>query len=182
MILAWRRRPEIAAMMFSDVADDVERQRAWLARSADRDDYLHRIIRLNGVACGLGSITVTHPDWRVGQIGVYMVDRAGATGMGPFYFTYMLNHAFFTLGLRKLVNHVLDGNARLLKGHRLAGYREVGVLKAHAMRAGVARDVHVFEMMREAWVSLRHRYNILEDMDGRVWDGPGLAGGDGDGM
>lgn len=166
LLLAWRRLPEIAAQSFSEVPDDIDRQRAWIERSNARADYVHRIIQVDGVDVGYGSITVTHADWRIGTIGVYMGDRRGRTGIGALNFAPMLNHCFHTLGLRKLVNQIFDSNPRVLKGQTLLGYRHVGVLKDHAMKDGSPRDVHLFEMRAADWAAVRHRFGLFCDMDG----------------
>jgi len=169
LLLGWRRLPEISSQSFSDVPDDLDRQRDWLARSAARSDFHHRIIQVNGVDVGYGSITITQPDWGVGTIGVYMGDRRGRIGIGALNFAPMLNHCFYTLGLRKLVNQIFADNERVHKGQTLLGYRHVGVLRAHAVKNGMPRDVHLFEMLAEDWTAIRHRFGLMADMDGRVW-------------
>lgn len=168
LLLAWRRQPEIAAQSFSDVPDDIDRQRAWIQRSNERTDYVHRVIQVDGIDVGYASITITNADWGIGTIGVYMGDRRGRTGIGALNFAPMLNHCFYTLGLRKLVNQVFDSNAKVLRGQTLLGYRPVGVLKAHAIRHGVPVDVHLFEMLAADWAAIRHRFGLLYDLDGRA--------------
>lgn len=167
LLLAWRRLPEIAAQSFSEVPDDIDRQRAWIEKSNARTDYIHRIIQVDGVDVGYGSITITHADWKIGTIGLYMGDRRGRIGIGALNFAPMLNHCFYTLGLRKLVNQVFDSNERVLKGQTMLGYRHVGVLKEQALKDGVPRDVHLFEMLAADWTAIRHRFGLFCDMDGR---------------
>lgn len=168
LLLAWRRLPEIAEQSFSDVPDDIGLQRVWIERSNTRADYIHRIIQVDGVDVGYGSITITHADWKVGTIGVYMGDRRGRTGIGALNFAPMLNHCFYTIGLRKLVNQVFSSNERVLKGQTLLGYRHVGLLKEQALKNGEPRDVHLFEMLAADWDAVRHRFGLLYDMDGRM--------------
>ncbi|MBP7339076.1 GNAT family protein [Niveispirillum sp.] len=166
LLLGWRRLPEIASQSFSEVPDDVDRQRAWIEKSNTRSDYLHRIIQVDGVDVGYGSITVTHAEWRIGTIGVYMGDRRGRTGIGALNFAPMLNHCFHRMGLRKLVNQIFAENEKVLKGQTLLGYRHVGVLKEQALKDGQPRDVHLFEMLAEDWAAKRHRFGLLYDLDG----------------
>ncbi|WP_207459129.1 GNAT family N-acetyltransferase [Azospirillum sp. SYSU D00513] len=169
MLLEWRLRPEIASQMFTAVENDVEKQRAWLRRSNERDDYVHRIMMVDGIPVGYASITVTNPEWRICTFGVYMADRRGRTGMGPFNFTHMLNHVFYTMGQRKVVNHILASNERVVKGQTMLGYRHVGTLREQVVKDGRAQDLHIFEMLETDWRTTRSRYGILMDMDGREW-------------
>ncbi|MFV3129377.1 GNAT family N-acetyltransferase [Niveispirillum sp. KHB5.9] len=165
-LLAWRRLPEVTGNSFTDVDDDLDKQRAWIDRCNTRTDYLHRIIQVDGVDVGYTSITITHPAWGVGSIGAYMGDRRGRTGIGALNFAPVLNHCFHRLGLRKVVNQIFADNEKVLKGQTLLGYRHVGVLKAHALKNGQPRDVHLFEMLADDWARARPRFGLLYDLDG----------------
>lgn len=169
MLLSWRRLPEVTSNSFTDIDDDLDKQRAWIDRCGGRDDYIHRIIQVEGVDVGYTSITITQPHWGVGSIGTYMGDRRGRTGIGALNFAPVLNHCFYTLGLRKLVNQIFADNDRVRKGQTMLGYRHVGVLRAHAVKNNVPRDVHLFEMLAEDWTAIRPRFGLMADMDGRVW-------------
>lgn len=166
MLLAWRRLPEVTGNSFTDVEDDLDQQRAWIARCNARADYHHRIIQVDGVDVGYTSITITQPAWGIGSIGAYMGDRRGRTGIGALNFAPVLNQCFFRLGLRKVVNQIFAENAKVLKGQTLLGYRHVGVLKSHAVKNGEPRDVHLFEMLAEDWAAVRPRFGLLYDLDG----------------
>jgi RimJ/RimL family protein N-acetyltransferase len=170
LLLDWRTRPDIAGQMLSEVPYDLERQKAWLRRCAERDDYVHRILCVDGEPVGHVSITVTEPAWKIATIGVLTGGRTGRTGAAPLNFAYMLNHVFFAMGMRKVVNHILGSNSpRLLKGQPLLGYRPVGVLARQVVKDGREIDLHIFEMLAEDWRAARGRFGIREDMDGRAW-------------
>ena len=168
MLLAWRRLPEVTGNSFTDIDDDLDQQRAWIARCNARTDYIHRVIQVDGIDVGYTSISITHPAWGVGSIGAYMGDRRGRTGIGALNFAPVLNHCFHTLGLRKVVNQIFADNAKVLKGQTLLGYRHVGVLKEQAVKNGVPRDVHLFEMLAADWAAVRGRFGLLQDLDGRM--------------
>lgn len=166
MLLAWRRLPEVTGNSFTDVDEDLDKQRAWIDRCNQRSDYVHRVIRVDGVDVGYTSITITHAAWGIGSIGAYMGDRRGRTGIGALNFAPVLNHCFYRLGLRKVVNQIFAENAKVLKGQTLLGYRHVGVLKAHAVKNGEPRDVHLFEMLAADWADVRRRFGLFYDLDG----------------
>lgn len=170
ILLDWRTRPDIADQMLSEVPYDVERQKAWLRRCAERTDYVHRILCVDGAPSGHVSITITEPAWKIATMGVLMGERAGRIGAAPLNFAYMLNHAFFTMQLRKVVNHILGTNSpRLLKGQPMIGYRPVGVLARQVVKDGQEIDLHIFEMLADDWRTTRTRFGVYQDMDGREW-------------
>ena len=88
LLLDWRLRPDISRHLFTQVEDDIGKQRAWLARSNARDDYHHRIMMVDGVPVGYASITITHAAWGIATLGAYMADRRGRTGSAPLNFTH----------------------------------------------------------------------------------------------
>jgi RimJ/RimL family protein N-acetyltransferase len=98
-----------------------------------------------------------------------MADRRGRTGIGPLNFTHTLNHVFYTMGQRKVVNHIMAGNDRVVKGQTMLGYRHVGILREQVVKDGAARDLHIFEMLEPDWHAARRRFGIFTDMDGRDW-------------
>lgn len=169
LLLQWRLRPDIARHSFTQIENDLDKQKAWLARANARDDFHHRVILVDGVPVGYASITVTQPEWGVATLGVYMADRLGRIGAGPLNFTHILNHVFHTLALRKVVNQIMADNDRVVRGQTLLGYRHVGVLRAQALKDGQAHDVHIFEMLADDWARTRRRFGEYADLDGRVW-------------
>lgn len=166
LLLAWRTRPDITRWMFTDIADDFAAQQAWLAAAATRPGFVHRLICLDGTPVGYGSITVTDDRAKIGTIGVYIADRRSRAGIAGFNFIHLLNHAFFTLGLDKIVNHILSGNARLIRAQRYNGYRHVGVLRRHFLKYGELHDVHIFEQTRSEWAAFRVKFRDRRDLDG----------------
>lgn len=165
LLLDWRTRPEITRYMFSDIEPDLDRQRLWLADCAGRPGFVHRLIAQDGVPVGYCSITVTDAAAGVGSFGVYIVDKAARTGPAGLNFIHMLNHAFFPMGLNKIVNQLMAGNARLVRAQRHNGYREVGVLREQVLKYGVLHDVHVFEQRRADWLAFRRRFQDIRDLD-----------------
>jgi RimJ/RimL family protein N-acetyltransferase len=166
MLLEWRCRPDITRFMFTDISPDLAAQEAWLQAAATRAGFTHRVICLDEQPVGYGSITVTDEAAAVGTIGVYLADRRSRSGIAGFNFIHLLNHAFLTLGLRKIVNHILGGNARLIRAQQYNGYRHVGVLHRHVRKYGEFHDVHIFEQHREDWLVFRRKFGDLRDLDG----------------
>jgi RimJ/RimL family protein N-acetyltransferase len=166
MLLDWRTAPHITQFMLTDVPYDIERQAAWIERCNARDDYQHCIMQIEGRDVGYTSITVTDRQSGIGELGVYIGDQDAPKAMTIYNFVGTLNHAFFTMGLHKLVNHIVDWNTRTIRVQVFNGYRHVGVLKDHALKDGIRHDLHIFEQSAAQWAEFRKKFR-----DNRNWWG-----------
>jgi RimJ/RimL family protein N-acetyltransferase len=165
-LLDWRTATHVTQYMLTDVAYDIDRQKAWIARCNARDDYQHAIIRIADKDVGYASITVTDARNGIGEIGVYIGDADAPKALTIYNFVGTLNHAFFTMGLHKLVNHVIAWNDRTVRAQGFNGYRHVGVLKDHVLKDGVRHDLHIFEQSAAEWAAFRKKFK-----DDRNWWG-----------
>ncbi|HTH98108.1 MAG TPA: GNAT family protein [Stellaceae bacterium] len=169
LLLRWRTAPEISRFMLTEVSSDPARQREWLRASAGRSDMIHRIMQVHDHDIGYCSIKVVDADAGVGTVGVYVGESGTPTALTAFNFIHILNHAFCAMGLHKIVNHILAINDRLLPAQKFNGYRHVGVLKEHAVKAGHRFDMHIFEQMASEWLEFRRRFGDWRDLDGTLW-------------
>lgn len=165
-LLAWRTRPDITKYLLTDIADDLPAQRRWLANVAVRPDFLHRLIAVDGIPVGYCSITTTDAVAGIGTIGVYLAEKTSRGGIASFNFIHILNHALLTLGLFKIVNHIMSANERVIRSQVMNGYRPVGILRQHALKHGERHDLHVFEQLREDWLKHREKFRDYRDLDG----------------
>ena len=166
LLLDWRTAAHITRFMLTDVAYDIDRQRVWIERSNGRNDYQHAIIQVEGKDVGYTSITVTDARSGIGEIGAYIGDLEASKALTVFNFVGTLNHAFFTMRLHKLVNHIIAWNERTLRLQKFNGYRHVGVLKDHTLKDGVRHDLHIVEQSAAEWAQFRTKFG-----DDRNWDG-----------
>ncbi len=166
MLLDWRTAPHVAPYMLTEVPYDIERQKAWIERSNARDDYQHAIIQIEGRDVGYSSLTVTDTRSGIGEVGVYIGDLDVPRELSVYNFVGTLNHAFFTMGLHKLVNHIIAYNDRLVRIQAFNGYRHVGVLKDHVLKNGTRHDLHIFEQAAAEWAQFRRKFD-----DTRNWWG-----------
>lgn len=167
LLLDWRTAPHITKYMLTDVPYDIERQKAWIERTNVRDDYQHAIIQIEGRDVGYVSITVTDKQSQIGELGVYVGDPDAPRELTIYNFVGTLNHAFFTMGLHKVVNHVVDWNERTIRLQQFNGYRHVGVLKDHTLKDGIRHDLHIFEQSAAQWAEFRKKFNETRNWDGQ---------------
>jgi len=169
MLLRWRTSPSIGQYMLTEVDRDVGKQRRWIETTNTRSDMVHRIIQIKGEDVGYCSVKITEPVARVGTVGIYIGEPATPTSLSAFNFIHILNHAFFAMGLRKIVNQILATNDRLLPAQRFNGYRHVGTLHEHVEKQGRWLDMHIFEQSAAHWAGFRQKFKDWRDLDGTPW-------------
>jgi len=151
MLLDWRTDPEIAARMFSDVAHDLDRQRAWLESVAGRQDYSHFVIRTDGVDIGYLSYSAIDRVNLHCVPGFYVGDRERRAHAAGYLHWFIMTYAFRRLGMNKVISQIMDCNPRLVRSMRLLKMEEVGVQRRHILKADGWHDVHLFELHRDVW-------------------------------
>lgn len=169
MLLRWRTSPGIGQYMLTEVENNLERQRRWIIACESRTDMVHRIVRIDGADVGYCSIKVTDMIAAIGEIGIYIGETAAPPTFIAYNFIHLLNHAFFAMRLRKIVNHIMATNDRLIPVQKFNGYRHVGVLKEHALKEGRYLDMHIFEQTAKEWSTFRHKFGDWRDLDGGSW-------------
>lgn len=169
MLLRWRTSPSIGQYMLTDVDQDGDKQRRWIEATNARSDMVHRIIQIKGEDVGYCSVKITEPEARVGTVGIYIGEPATPTSLSAFNFIHILNHAFFAMGLRKIVNQILATNDRLLPAQKFNGYRHVGTLNEHVEKQGRWLDMHIFEQTAQHWTGFRLKFKDWRDLDGTLW-------------
>jgi RimJ/RimL family protein N-acetyltransferase len=168
LILDWRTAPHVASYMLSKIDYDLEKQRAWLGACENRSDYHHRLIVISDKPVGYTSLTITDPDTGIGEVGAYIGDVEAPRALTAFNFISTLNHAFYTLKLFKIVNHIIGFNERIVRAQRYNNYRHVGVLRQQVRLGEVLADLHIFEQFASDWALFRTRYKDKRDWDGII--------------
>jgi len=169
MLLRWRTAPSIGQYMLTEVDQDTERQKSWIEATNARSDMVHRIIRIKDEDVGYCSIKITEPEARIGTVGIYIGETQTPTSLSAFNFIHILNHAFYAMGLHKIVNQILGINDRLLPAQKFNGYRHVGTLEQHVLKQGQWLDMHIFEQTAQHWSGFRLKFKDWRDLDGTLW-------------
>jgi|GEM_PF-3442990 len=191
-LLLWRRSSEITRHMYTEVPDDLDRQRAWLASMDVREDFRHFVIGSGGEDIGYLSysrIDRVHlhcvPGFYVcdgrgipressakdGRDGALVTGRDGVRGdereesgtawrtrravAAGYLHWFIMDYAFYRLGMNKVISEVLDTNIQIIRSLRLLKEREVGVMRQHIRKADVWHDVYLFELLRSEWEASR---------------------------
>lgn len=168
LLLGWRRSPHVARYMLTQIDDDIEKQKDWIRRSTQSSGFQHRIICIEGKDVGYCSITVRDPLAGTGELGVYIGEPDTPRELSIYNFLGTTNHAFFSMGLNKIVNRIVENNPRTVRLQAFNGYRQVGTLRAEMALDGQLLDVHVFELSKAHWHEFRKKFNYYKDWDGNL--------------
>lgn len=167
LLLEWRTRPDITRFMFTDLDHgSVDQQRAWIEACEGREDYRHFMALVDEKPVGyvsFGSI-----DWhnRHCVSGAYLGDLSVKAGIGAFWTWFIHDYAFYGMGMNKMLHVVMDGNEKVLRGHKVNGIRYVGTHRQHTFKYEQFHDVHLFEMLREEWDKRSRRPYTIEQSVG----------------
>ncbi|MGL4474615.1 MAG: GNAT family N-acetyltransferase [Shewanella sp.] len=161
LLLKWRTSPEISKHMFTDLEQpSLAKQQAWIASLAGRKDYRGYMIQDDDIPIGFlcfSDIDVTHQRCSTGS---YIYEREPRLKYGATMHTYICNYVFHQLKLNKIVNYVLDANDKVVKLQTLHKTRLVGHLKQHIVKNGQFLDVHVFEQLKQDWLTQKQHFNL----------------------
>jgi len=157
-LLAWRNSPRVAAFMYSDhliARDEHDRWFDGLAANRRRHDW---IVLLDDAPVGLTSLVDIDRDQGRATIARYLAEEsARGLGVGGFTEFKVADHAFQTLGLRKLWSEVLATNAAALASHLSSGFQREALLRAHVVKMGHPVDVIGLGLLAEDWRADRPR-------------------------
>ena len=151
MLLDWRTRPEITRFMFTDLEQDVEGQRDWLRRCEGRQDFVHFINQWRGKPIGYLSFAGIDRVNRRCTPGIYEILEPKERYIAAFTHSFVLDYAFYRLGMHKVCYEIMGGNEHFIKAKPLHGVRSVGVMRDHVFKYGRFHDVHAFEITEPEW-------------------------------
>ncbi|HYD70516.1 GNAT family N-acetyltransferase [Azospirillum sp.] len=151
LLLDWRTRPDITRYMYTDMTQDLDRQRDWLKACETRNDFKHFIIEAEGEPAGYLNYAEIDRTHRRCSSGSYLTDSSRVRRLAGFLYPFILDYCFFGMTMHKLVNTFLEGNDKVIRLQRLLRFREVGVFRQHIHKYGRWHDVTVFEMLCEEW-------------------------------
>jgi len=162
LVMSWRANPEVAKHMFTDIEQDIEKQRTWFHKISLDDSYRYWVILYNEIPIGL--VNLAEIDWKNRRCtaGYYIGDMSYRS-LGGVIPPYLYNYVFKVLKFKKIYGEVIAENANILKIHELHGYRQVGVCKEHVLKDGHFHDVIFIELLADSWLEKkRYQRDIVQ--------------------
>ena len=135
---------------FATGPHDPAERRAWLAARPERAPVY--VAEREGATIAWSALApLSHRPWYEGvaEYTVYVSTAVRGRGIGAAMLAHLIEVAP-SHGYYKLVGHILAGNAAGLRLAEDAGFRVVGVHRAHGRVAGEWRDVTVVERHLDA--------------------------------
>ncbi|MEK7066636.1 MAG: GNAT family protein [Patescibacteria group bacterium] len=130
-----------------------------LAKKSDSDI----VLAIEDIESGkyLGSMGIHGINWkdRTATTGALIGDKSyWGKGYGTDAKMILLNYAFNTLGLRKILSSVIEFNKRSLHYSLHCGYKIEGVRKKQIFRGGKHRDEFLLGLFKKDWLPIWRRY------------------------
>lgn len=153
-VLRWRRSDHVTRVMFTDVDDDMDKQRKWFENIKNDDSCLYYIMEVDDKPIGLVSFShINRQNKRA--IWHFYIGDTDYLMLGAFIDAYVYNFAFEVLDLEKVICEVMDINDSIIKIRNKYGVRLVGVLEKHIFKNNEWHNIHLFEITKENWLKNR---------------------------
>ena len=158
-ILGWRGRPDVADQLFSERPPTRREHEDWLAALALRSDRMEFVIvdrQLGPVGTvGLSGIDFGKDEAEYG----IMLGEPAARGLGVATLASIaiLDHAFDSLGLSRVILRVFSDNERARRLYDRLGFTPAATQPSSRSKGGVMRPVTEMVLTAEGWRLARDR-------------------------
>jgi UDP-4-amino-4,6-dideoxy-N-acetyl-beta-L-altrosamine N-acetyltransferase len=155
LVLDWRNREEVRALMFTDHVIGWDEHVAWYEEMKCATDARCLLFERAGRPTGVVGISGLDDEHGVAAWGFYMGDTESPKGTGTLMLSMALGVAFGTPGVRKLHSEVFAFNERSLAVHACLGFQHEGLLRRERFKDGEYRDVVLLALFKEEWSDVR---------------------------
>lgn len=121
-------------------------------------DGVHFAIVLRRGSRPIGICALFGIDWigETAEVGIVIGEKAlWGQGYGPEALSLLLDHAFGTLGLRRVFLHVQASNTRAIRAYEKVGFVHEGRLRIAQLFFGKGAEILVMGLRAEAWPGAR---------------------------
>lgn len=150
-ILEWRNSERIRSMVYSEATITPEEHRAWFERQATVVDGGPLAFTLDGRLTGLLNLSQVDPVHRRCFIGYYIGPANAPKGIGTAMGAIGLLHAFDDMGMHRVWAEILAVNEISIRLLQRFGFRQEGLMREHAFKAGAWVDTGVFGILENEW-------------------------------
>jgi RimJ/RimL family protein N-acetyltransferase len=164
----WRSAPHVAQYMLTQIERDLNKQIDWIVRCSNRSDYDHRIIQIDNKDVGYCSITTIDTSTKIGELGVYIGDPNTPRQLSAYSFLGTINHAFYKVRLKKIVNQISKENKRTIRLQAFYGFTYSAINASNFDKEKISQTMQFFEMNIEKWHEFRKKFGYFRDWDGNL--------------
>ncbi|MBI2984035.1 MAG: GNAT family N-acetyltransferase [Candidatus Kerfeldbacteria bacterium] len=160
LVTVWINRPQVWQYLKTSTPKTREMEIEWFDGLAKHPDDIVLIIETKDGAA-IGIIGLHRINWRHGfaTTGAFIGEPSyWNRGYGTDAKMMLLEYAFNTLGLRKVLSSVIAFNARSVAYSLKCGYRVIGRRRQQFFRRGRFYDEILLEVFRRQWLLAWQRY------------------------
>lgn len=159
MVRTWRNSKEVSEHMYTDYIITYESQVEWFNSLSANKKVKYLIVCSKEVPIGMVYLTnidsiSKHCEW-----GLYIGEpKYRLRGAGAIAAYKLINHAFFDLGMNKIMSFVLTTNTDSLKLTESLGMERFAYLKDHCFKQGRYIDMIGYNITRTNWIKLNEYF------------------------
>jgi len=163
LLTQWINDPDVTQYLKCAFPVSLQEEQQWVKRvgnPTEHDISLGICLQTNQL---IGTIGLHRIDWinRYASTGTLIgTEKHRGKGYGTEAKMLLLDVAFNTLGLHKVMSHVLSFNGRSARYSEKCGYKVEGVLKKHHYHNGAFHDEVVMAVFRKDWLPLWEAYKL----------------------
>lgn len=150
----WINDREVSRFLLREKPVTMSAEEKWIESLSERkNDFTFAIETLSGVH--IGNMGIHNINWVDGTAvtGAIIGEKAyWNKGFGTDAKMHLLEYAFNTLNLRKILSRVLSLNPRSIAYSKHCGYKEEGRLKKQIFRDGAYHDEVILALTKEDWL------------------------------
>lgn len=159
LVMEWRMRPDITKYMYTDPLLTPEGQKRWFLEQRDRTDQYSLIVEVDGIPCGVLSITDIDRKNSRCSWGIYIaVKEKRSLELMLALEWNVYDFVFYELGLSKVWGEVFSFNKAVIRMHQMCGSRIEGTLRKHILKNGEFYDVTLVGICRDEWETIQKKY------------------------
>ena len=122
IILRWRTSERVSKWMVTDVENDLQKQKQWLASCYNNPSYYHWMILVNDKPAGIINVSNYSEVQKITSWGFYL-GEIDFLGFGAFIPGYIYSFIFNRLLVNRIDVEIFDDNREVIDLHLFYGYQ-----------------------------------------------------------
>lgn len=152
LVLNWRLSDAVSNYMFTEVENNLEKQKAWFEEIKLKDNCHYWLIYHMDAPIGVINIADINLAEKTCRWGFYIGDEK-FRNLGGLIPPYFYNYVFTQTKVETIIAEVLDINQQVIKLHLLHGYLTLGSRSRQIMRNNREHTVCYFELNKTDWLA-----------------------------
>ena len=161
LMMNWRMREDISAMMLTSVNLTLEGQYKWFDKIKNDKSQIRWVIYYEDVP--IGSMYLTDIDYfnKRCESGWFVAEQKyRSLKLAKDLQQNMFDYVFDILEINRIYGYVIDSNIQALNLLvRVCGLNNEGILKQHIYKDGLFRDITVVGLIKDDWQEKKLKFN-----------------------